>query len=211
MSEENFRICYDVCMNSISEYSGEAFGDWSELDAQKFASISEVCANFALPLTEHQILVNIDTQRLHLIESQKLICSYLISTALNGVGQKNGTGQTPLGLHFVQSKIGEEAEPFEVFKSRVSTGEIAKPNDDHEFIVGRILWLQGAEPGFNQGNDSEGNIVDTHDRYIYIHGTNDIAHIGEAVSAGCIRMMPNDVINLFQSVAEKTPVYIYQA
>lgn len=189
--------------------AGGASSNWSELDSQKLKEISKICDDFSLPLSKHQILVNIDTQRLHLIESQKLIRSYLISTALNGVGQEEGTGRTPLGLHVIQAKIGDGAKPFEIFKSRVSTGEIAKPDDEEECIVGRILWLQGAQPGFNQGLDSVGKLVDTHERKIYIHGTNDIKHIGKSASKGCIRMKPDDVIDLFQKVSERTPVYIY--
>ena len=188
-----------------------AFSNWNKLDAEKFAEISQICDKFKLPLTDRQILVNVDTQRLYLINSQKLAHSYLISTALNGVGQEEGTGQTPLGLHFIESKIGDGAQPLEIFKARISTGEIAKPKGDEKCIVGRILWLQGAQPGFNQGKDSAGRVVDTHDRYIYIHGTPDFVNLGKAVSAGCIRMHPTDVIDLFQSVSEKTPVYIYQA
>jgi|GEM_PF-6641491 hypothetical protein len=182
-----------------------------KLDVQKLSELDRNRNEFKLNLTKYQILVNVDAQRLHLVESEKLIRSYLISTALNGTGQEENTGKTPLGLHFIHSKIGDKAQPFEVFRSRISTGTIATADVGEKLIVGRILWLQGVQPGFNQGKDFAGKVVDTHQRYIYIHGTNDIAHIGSPFSEGCIRMKPDDVIELFEYVVEKTPVYIYQA
>lgn len=189
----------------------ESFSDWAVLDQQKLKELEKICGRFKLEMTTRQLLVNIGTQRLHLIESQKLICSYLVSTALNGTGQEEGTGKTPLGVHYIKTKIGDGAKPFEVFKERKSTGKIAIADVGDKLIVGRILWLEGVQPGFNQGEDSVGKVVDTYKRYIYIHGTNDIARIGKAVSSGCIRMKPEDVIALFEIVPEKTPVYIYQA
>lgn len=185
--------------------------EWSLLDIQKSEEMERVCKEFDLDLTDHQILINIDTQRLHLMHLGSCLRSYQISTAKNGAGQKEGTGQTPLGLHYIIEKIGDGAKPFEIFKSRVSIGEIAEPTVEGNAIVGRILWLQGVQSGFNQGCDLEGNIVDSHDRYIYIHGTNDITNIGMPVSVGCVRMHPDDVIDLFEKVPENTPVYIYKA
>ena len=184
--------------------------NWDLLDTQKLEESEKVCAEFHLPLKDRFILVNIDTQRLHLLASKLLIDSYPISTALNGVGQKEGTGKTPLGLHFVAEKIGSQSDPFEIFKARKATGEIAKADEGEKLIVGRILWLQGVQPGFNQGNDLEGGLVDSRARYIYIHGTNDVANIGKPVSAGCVRMNPIDVVDLFEKVSERTPVYIYK-
>jgi hypothetical protein len=183
---------------------------WGELDAQKIEETEKMCSDFGLSWEDHCILVNASTQRLHLIALRTLKASYPVSTALNGLGQKEGTGQTPLGLHFIDKTIGDEAQPFAVFRSRKRTGEIAEADVGEHLIVGRILWLQGAQPGFNQGKDLEGNVVDSKARYIYIHGTNDIANIGKPVSQGCIRMKPDDVIHLFAQVSEQTPVYIYK-
>lgn len=172
--------------------------------------MGKVCDEFGIGLTDDQILVNIHTQRLHLIHLGKCVHSYAISTALNGAGQLEGTGKTPLGLHYVAKKIGDGANPFEVFVSRESTGAIAEPEEGGKAIVGRILWLQGAQPSFNQGFN-QGKVVDSYARYIYIHGTNDLPRIGKPVSGGCVRMIPDEIVVLFKSVAEKTPVYIYQA
>ncbi len=43
-----------------------------------------------------------------------------------------------------------------------------------------------------------------------IHGTNNAASIGGAVSSGCIRMMNSDVIDLYERVAVGSRVYVYQ-
>ncbi len=43
-----------------------------------------------------------------------------------------------------------------------------------------------------------------------IHGTNNAASIGGAVSSGCIRMMNSDVIELYEKVKVGARVYVYQ-
>ncbi len=48
----------------------------------------------------------------------------------------------------------------------------------------------------------------SHDRYIYLHGTRNELNIGKAKSAGCIHLRNEDVIELFDRVAEGTYVYI---
>jgi lipoprotein-anchoring transpeptidase ErfK/SrfK len=181
------------------------------LVTEKLTTVQQLCDRYSVTMSQSQVLVSVDAQRLYLFESRSLSRSYSISTALNGIGQEEGTGKIPLGLHAVDSKIGEGADPFAIFKSRVPTGALALPNEGEASIVGRILWLKGLEPGFNQGRNAKGTVVDSHDRYIYIHGTNDIVDIGRPVSAGCVRMVPEDVVDLFPRVAEGTIVYIYVA
>ena len=74
---------------------------------------------------------------------------------------------------------------------------------DRDWILTRILWLSGTEPGFNQGGD-----VDTHDRYIYIHGSPDDVEMGKPGSIGCIRMSNENIIELYDLVVTGTPVVI---
>ncbi len=157
------------------------------------------------------ILINIENQRLHLISpSNERVSSFLVSTAQKGTGQLENTGKTPLGWHKIEERIGEGADPFAIFKSRVLTGEIAKPNQEPlGSITGRILRLKGLEEGFNLGKNAAGEVVDSFDRYIYIHGTNNLKDIGQPVSGGCIRMNPNDVVTLFNQVTTGTHVKIY--
>ncbi len=127
--------------------------------------------------------------------------TFAVSTALHGAGEEEGSGCTPRGLHRIAEKIGADAPAGTVFKGRVATGEIysaelAANNPDRDWILSRILWLEGAEPGRNCGGT-----VDTRSRYIYIHGTNEEDRLGAPVSHGCIRMANADVIALFDAVA----------
>jgi len=170
----------------------------------------QVCKRVNGVFTESLILVNIHRQKLYLLDKGKVDSCYWISTAKNGIGQQEGSGKTPLGLHFVQSKIGEGYEPFSVFKSRQPTGDIASIELEGDAIVGRILWLKGLQPRFNLGENFKGKVVDTFQRYIYIHGTNDVARIGQPVSSGCIRMSPHDIIDIFNKITEGTYVYVYE-
>jgi lipoprotein-anchoring transpeptidase ErfK/SrfK len=113
-----------------------------------------------------------------------------------------------LGLHVIQEKIGDGADPYAIFKSRLNTGEIAIPNGK-EYITSRILRISGLEEGFNKGTDANGTVVDTFARYVYIHGTNEIDQIGKPAGAGCVRLKPDDMIALFNKIPNNTPVYIY--
>lgn len=177
---------------------------------KRFQESKQLCEKVNGVFTECLILVNIYRQKLYLLDKGELDSVYPISTAQNGVGQEEGSGKTPLGLHYVQLKIGEGADPFAVFKSRELTGDIASPVACGDAIIGRILWLAGLQLGYNLGENSEGKVVDSSSRYIYIHGTNDIDRMGQPVSAGCIRMNPYDVIDVFNKVPQGTVVYIYE-
>ena len=128
-----------------------------------------------------------------------------ISTAVAGFGNRQDSGQTPVGLHRIAACIGEGAPCGMVFKSRVATGEVVvecqQPAGD--FITTRILWLEGLEEGSNRG---EG--CDSHDRYIYIHGTPYTHLLGQPASAGCVRMDNRHIIELFARVRTGTLVFI---
>lgn len=141
-------------------------------------------------------------------ESERLLVEYPVSTALNGAGEADGSYCTPRGKHRIAQKIGTGAPLFAVFKSRVATGEIWTPQLEEnapgcDWILSRILWLEGIEAGKNQGGT-----VDSHARYIYIHGTNEEHKIGTPVSHGCIRMKNADVVTLYDLVEVGTPVSI---
>lgn len=162
-------------------------------------------------LSKYFILVNVSTQRIHIClrERERIVSSYPISSALKGVGQEENSEKTPLGLHEIVEKIGDGAHPLAIFKSRVETGAQATWNAGDQAIVGRILRLKGKEAGYNLGKRPDGTVVDSYERFIYIHGTNDVAQIGTAVSQGCIRMRPSDIIELFSFIPLFTPVWIY--
>jgi hypothetical protein len=124
----------------------------------------------------------------------------MISTAEKGTGQNKGSFCTPLGQHIVRAKIGQGAPLYAQFAARRLTGKIWHPsmsgnNTKEDWILTRILWLSGLEIGFNRlGNQ------DTMQRFIYIHGTNDLSRLGKPVSHGCIRMDNQDIIDLFEEI-----------
>ena len=152
--------------------------------------------------------IDISAQSLRVYRAEQMIVSYPVSTALKGTGCQQDSFQTPTGLHQIIEKIGDNQPTGMIFKGRQPTGEIAAielsdSDTGSDLITSRILWLDGMEPGVNRGNG-----VDTHDRYIYIHGTNEEGRVGQAVSHGCIRMKNDDVIDLFDRVATGTMVII---
>ena len=65
------------------------------------------------------------------------------------------------------------------------------------------MWLKGLEDGKNLGGN-----VDSYNRYIYIHGTQEEGLIGKKASHGCIRMFNHDVIELYGLIKVGTPVNI---
>lgn len=154
------------------------------------------------------IFVSIDAQKLYLIKKNIIIKSYSISSSEYGIGNKNGSNKTPLGLHTIAQKIGEKTPINGRMIARVFTGETSiiyldgsrSKTDD---ITSRILWLQGEEDGINKGEN-----IDSFKRYIYIHGTSEEGLIGQPASHGCIRLKNKDVIDLYKDVAIGTLVLI---
>lgn len=148
------------------------------------------------------ILINLTAQNLELYENENCLARYAISSGKNGIGQCMGSEQTPLGRHMIYRKIGANARPDTVFVGRQATGEIYTPalaaqEPERDWILTRILWLMGLEPGYNRFGQ-----CDTRNRYIYIHGTPDSTILGQPGSRGCIRMRNLDIINLFEAVEE---------
>lgn len=159
--------------------------------------------------SSHRIRIKISEQKLYLQDAeQTVIKTYPISSSAFGIGNQSGSYKTPLGEHIIVEKIGDAAAEMEVFIARKPRGklselekqEITLPED---IITSRILWLQGQQPGINQGGD-----VDSYQRYIYIHGTSEEDKIGRPASHGCIRMMNADVIELYDLVSPGCPVSI---
>ena len=156
-----------------------------------------------------RIVIDIPTQTLTLIDGAgEVLREYSVSTAKNGPGEQSGSLCTPRGEHVVRAKIGEGLAENAVFVRRRATGEVWSPalaaaQPERDWILSRILWLCGREPGLNRWGE-----VDSMRRYIYIHGTPDTQPMGEPRSIGCVRMRNADVIELFDLVAPGTPVLI---
>jgi lipoprotein-anchoring transpeptidase ErfK/SrfK len=154
------------------------------------------------------MLISIKDQRLQLREGDDVLLDFSIATASNGPGEKNGSECTPRGWHIVHEKIGDHTEVNSIFVGRQLTGELYSPDlkeqyPDRDWILTRILWLSGLEPGKNQSGT-----VDTLQRYIYIHGCPDDVPVGVPGSHGCIRMNNSDVIALYDRVSVGTRVLI---
>lgn len=154
------------------------------------------------------IHVNPDSQQLSLIQPDGHIFNYPVSTALKGLGEHVDTLKTPRGWHTIRAKIGEGAPKHTVFIGRRPTGEIYTPAmgllyPERDWILSRILWLSGLEPGFNRLGQ-----VDTMRRYIYIHGCPDEIPLTRPLSHGCVRMHNDDVIDLFNRVPVGTKIFI---
>ena len=139
-----------------------------------------------------------------------VIREYPVSTGKNGIGEQLDSGCTPRGRHSIAEMIGAGCAPDTVFAGRQATGELYNPElrrqyPGHDWILTRIIWLQGEEPGVNRGGP-----VDTYSRYIYIHGAPDDVKMGEPGSAGCIRMRNRDVVELFELVSEGCEVNLFE-
>ena len=150
------------------------------------------------------IWISLPRQRLFLLDAAgRRIREWPVSTARKGVGECYGSYCTPRGKHIIRAKIGAGQPENAVFIGRRPNGEIFSPeldaaNPERDWILTRILWLSGCEPGFNRLGP-----VDTMRRHIYIHGTPDRTPIGVTASHGCIRMRNGDILELF----ERVPVY----
>ena len=133
--------------------------------------------------------------------------SHVVSTSLRPPSNVKDSLGTPRGLHEIAEKIGAGAPPGIVFKGRVSTGrhfsELAPEAQARNLITTRILWLRGLEPGVNAGGD-----VDSHQRYIYLHGTNHEDRLGTPFSGGCIEMNNLEISGLFDDVRAGDQVWI---
>ena len=157
------------------------------------------------------IRVSLPGQTLELFaDDGRLLHRYRVSTATKGAGEVYGSYQTPRGAHVVRARIGDGMPENTVFVKRRPTGETWTPqlgeqNVGRDWMLTRILWLSGREPGFNRLGT-----VDTMRRYIYIHGSPDSAEMGKPGSIGCIRMHNRDVVELFDQVPIYTPLVIVE-
>lgn len=155
-----------------------------------------------------QLRVSLTRQQLTLVEGGVERCTYPVSTSRYGPGEHAGSLCTPRGRHLVRARIGGGAPAGTIFRARRPTGEICTPDlvrahPGRDWILTRILWLSGLEPGRNRSGT-----VDSMRRYIYIHGTPDSEPMGVPFSHGCIRMRNTDIMELFDLVPAGTLVDI---
>jgi hypothetical protein len=175
------------------------------------------CRRTGTLLTRSAVIIDLPRQKLFVFEQLpapdcsrgpadtrafQMVRTFRCSTSRFGIGQVEGSNQTPLGLHRIARKIGGGWPSGTVFKSREPVGFTwnGRPGAS---ITTRILWLDGLEPGFNRGGN-----VDSYRRYIYIHGTGDEPSLGRPASCGCIHLAARDLVPLFNNVPAGTLVWI---
>ena len=155
-----------------------------------------------------RISISFREQRLRLLKGDECVMDVSVSSAGNGPGECMGSECTPRGRHIVRAKIGEGAPLGSIFVGRRTTGEcfhagMRARHPERDWILTRILWLSGVEPGRNRLGK-----VDTMRRFIYIHGCPDDVVLGTPGSHGCIRMRNSDVVELFDRVPVGTQVLL---
>ena len=170
----------------------------------------EAVESAGVPFSQHLLRVRIHQQQMFLYikgseehaSAYRVKRNFLISTSRFGIGQQEGSNRTPLGLHCVKEMIGGTWPAGTVFKGREPVGFTWAGMPDAK-ITTRILWLDGLQPGLNRGGN-----VDSHARYIYIHGTADQSSLGRPGSCGCIHMADRDLVPLFHQLPPGTLVWI---
>lgn len=193
----------DVVYDYISYLSQNQ--DWAQTNPNPYTA------------NEPWLLVGVQTQSMKHFDSWgRLKAQYPISTAKRGVGEIEHSYQTPRGHHKICERIGDGLPAREIFSRRAATGsqysrELHEQYPKKDWILTRIMWLCGQEEGKNKGYNTRGQVVDSYRRYIYIHGAGDHAPFGVAPSSlGCVRMISEDVIDLFNNSKIGTDVYIDQ-
>ena len=138
-----------------------------------------------------RIFVDVTRQRCDLLAAHgEFLASYPVSTSKFGLGSEEGSFRTPTGNFLISEKIGDGEPSWMIFKERIATGVLANAGGEEDQILSRILRLEGVEP---QNSN-------THERYIYFHGTNREDLIGLPASHGCIRLRNPEMIDLFDRV-----------
>ena len=177
------------------------------ISSSPFENFLLACKTQGVVPTPFVLIVSVPNQTVSLFEKtfaplRLCVKIFRCSTSRFGISQVAGSNGTPLGLHRVVEKIGGGWPVGTVFKGRKPVGFTWQGMPDAK-ITTRILWLEGLEPGFNRGGN-----VDSHARYIYIHGTGDETTIGRPVSCGCIHLAADDLIPLFDKLPAGTLVWI---
>lgn len=213
LKRKNLKIwLLSICLILISSnaQASTSKNTMPSIEAFKFI-IDDLQERFPKSPQNPLIVVSASEQILYYIKDNQVLESHIISTSEAGLGSRSGSNKTPLGVHRVSHKYGKNAKPGTIFKARMNTRRVAKiltepgtrSKDDN--VTSRILWLSGMEKGVNKGGN-----VDSHKRYIYIHGTDEEGRLGTPASHGCIRMSNQSVIDLFEKVPVGTLVNIVE-
>jgi hypothetical protein len=173
-------------------------------------SYNEAARRLGFKPADRLLVVSLSAQTLRFYRAGLLVRALPCSTSLRPPSNVENSLGTPRGWHEIAERLGGEQPAGMVFKARVPTGRhFTELPDDGNLITSRILWLRGLEPGLNRDTDpATGQVVDTYQRYIYIHGTNREDRIGQPQSAGCVLLRNLDIVTLYDEVRRGDGVWI---
>lgn len=160
--------------------------------------ISQMCNDLKLSLPLDCLYVSIALQTMYFYRDCKLKQQYIISTSKHGISQERNSYGTPLGLHVIADKIGDNSAKNTVFIARQDTGKNVREFADWKtkgYVTTRIFRLKGLQKGYNSGDN-----VDTYERYVYIHGLANEDKAGIPSTNGCIGMKNDDIIELYSTI-----------
>lgn len=217
MASPHPRLQFDGSANAhIREWTRRSF--WADVGIRAPVQwqFHHACKRAGARPTRFLLIVSVETQSVCLFERKparalpvcnsarhyQFVKKFRCSTSRFGTGQMENSNRTPLGLHRIVQKIGGGWPAGTVFKGRRPIGFTWKGMPQAR-ITSRILWLEGLEAGLNHGGQ-----VDSHARYIYIHGTGDETTIGRPDSCGCVHLSANDLIPLYNLLPSGTLVWI---
>jgi len=174
------------------------------MDTTQLNRIYRKIRKFLLDPEELYLVQSIETQSLFVCEKNTVVEQYSASTSRFGNSNRENSFKTPPGIHRIKNKIGAGAPVGRIFKERRDTGiDWDQVSIEDNLILTRILRLEGLEDGINKGAG-----VDSYERCIYIHGTNQEDLVGTPLSHGCIVLRNQDILTLFDIVSEGTIIYI---
>lgn len=169
--------------------------------------VRERCAALGMELTNQHAFASLREQKYYFFTGSTLETVYTISSSRRPPSCVENSLGTPTGLHRIAERIGDSAPLGTVFRGRQSLGqrywEMPEAEQQKNLITTRILWLDGQEPGHNSGAG-----IDTHSRYVYLHGTNQEDRLGSPNSHGCLLFSNKDIIDLFNRTQSGTLLLI---
>ncbi|NLW34695.1 MAG: L,D-transpeptidase family protein [Syntrophorhabdus aromaticivorans] len=174
------------------------------MNTTRLSRIYKKLQKFLTDQGEPFLVQSIEMQTLLVCRKNAVIEQYDASTSRFGIGIRENSFKTPVGLHRIAEKIGSGAPVGQIFRERKATGiNWDRVSTEENLILTRILRLEGMEEGINKGAG-----VDSYERCIYIHGTNQEDLVGTPLSHGCLVLRNPDILRLFDIAGEGTLVYI---
>lgn len=160
--------------------------------------------SFAESASGINAIISVADQQLRIMDGDRIIAQFPVSTSKFGLGDSFNSFRTPLGRFEVAQRIGHDVPIGGKFHRRNFTGIVYNVRDkriekkERDSILTRIIWLRGLEP----------HNRNAYHRGIYIHGTNQESLVGKPVSYGCIRMRNQDVVQVFEILPEGSLIVI---